>query len=117
MRVGAEIRSRPVGGRTLRWMFLMSFRSTSTVMSLDCDVTQLKLCAHQYSCCALIIRKIRSTSSTSFRTSYSARLITDRGFIGSSNSHRFEAVEGDGLGPMRCTFRLSLSTSFKAEAY
>src|SRR5207249_11009537 len=33
MRFGAEMRTRPVGGWTLRWTFLMSFRTTSTAMS------------------------------------------------------------------------------------
>ena len=33
MRYGAEMRTRPVGGWTLRWTFLMSFSTTSTAMS------------------------------------------------------------------------------------
>src|SRR5712691_8393258 len=33
IRLGAEMRTRPVGGWTLRWTFLMSFRTTSTAMS------------------------------------------------------------------------------------
>src|SRR6266516_1563856 len=33
IRFGAEIRTRPFGGYTLRWTFLMSFNTTSTAMS------------------------------------------------------------------------------------
>jgi hypothetical protein len=33
---GAAMRTRPVGGWTLRWTFLMSFRITSTPMSPSC---------------------------------------------------------------------------------
>jgi type I restriction enzyme, R subunit len=40
------------------------------------DVAQLKPRDHQYSCCALTIKKMRSTSATSCNTSYSARLMT-----------------------------------------
>src|SRR5690606_23550289 len=40
------------------------------------DVTQRNLHNHQYSFCCLIIRKIRSTSSTFCKISYRAALIT-----------------------------------------
>src|SRR5205814_427048 len=40
------------------------------------DLTQVQLGAHQYSPCALTMWKMRSTSPTSRRTSYSARLMT-----------------------------------------
>src|SRR2546425_4611653 len=40
------------------------------------DVTQLELRHHQYSPCALMIRKMRSTSASSRRVSYSAALMT-----------------------------------------
>ena len=41
-----------------------------------CDITELDLRGHQYSFCALMMRKIRSTSATSCRMSYRACLIT-----------------------------------------
>jgi hypothetical protein len=43
MRCGADIRTVPVGGYTLRWTFLMSFFTTSTAISPRCILSAINI--------------------------------------------------------------------------